>query len=255
MIAFEDFASLTDVAWRSHFEVEQGIYIAEGTKTIERAICAGHALRTVISEPRWTQSLIAAGVPAERISEQSETAMESITGYHVHRGALAAFDRPAPVPLAATLDGSRRVVVIEDVVDHANIGAIMRSAAAFEIDAVILTPRCADPLYRRAIKVSMGAVFAVPWTRASWDDITAALEARQYVSFALTPAWHALDIREISQELRERPLALVLGTEGDGLTEHAMRTCTHRVRIPMAHGVDSLNVAAAAAVACFELTR
>lgn len=255
MIDFADFASLTDVQWRARTEVERGIYIAEGTKTIARAMQAGHALRSVITTARWVPGLLAAGVPADSISEHSESEMESITGFHVHRGALAAFERPPTLPLLPLLASARRLVVVADVVEHANVGAIMRSAAAFEIDAVLLTPACADPLYRRSIKVSMGSVFAVPWTRLPWPEGMDTLHAAGFASLALTPNADATDIRTIDDTTRSGKLALLLGTEGDGLDERTMQRSSLRVRIPMAHGVDSLNVAAAAAVACYELTR
>lgn len=251
----EDFARLTDVQWRSRTEEERGLYIAEGEKTIARALAAGHRLRRVVCEPRWTAGLITLGVDAARIEEHSEAELEAITGYHVHRGALAAFDRPSLPEPRSLIAGARRLVVVEDVVDHTNVGAIMRSAAAFEVDAVLLTPSCADPLYRRSIKVSMGSVFAVPWTRLPWPDGIDLLHEEGFHTLALTPVADATDIRTLDAALRARPLALVFGTEGDGLSRTALGRCSQRVRIPMAHDVDSLNVAAAAAVACFELTR
>lgn len=250
-----DFASLTDVEWRSRFEVEHGLYVAEGAKTIERSLMAGHALRSVITEERWLPGLLELGIPEDRIAIHAPGEMERITGYHVHRGALAAFERPAPLDFTALLGGTRRIVVVEDVVDHTNVGAIMRSAAAFTIDAVLLTQSCADPLYRRAIKVSMGAVFSVPWARIPWPQGLPMLHEAGFTSLALTPGETAADIRALDDSLRQQPLALVLGTEGDGLAGRTLDACSLRVRIPMAHGVDSLNVAAAAAVACYELTR
>lgn len=255
MIDYEDFARLTDVQWRSRAEIERGLYIAEGAKTIDRALRAGHRLRGAICEVRWVPGLIALGVSVDDISVRSAAEMEVLTGYHVHRGALAAFDRPAAPNLLQLLGEARRVVVIEDVVDHANIGAILRSAAAFAIDAVLLTPACADPLYRRSIKVAMGAVFAVPWARIEWPTGLELLHESGFTTLALTPRLAARDIREIDTELRGQKLALVFGTEGDGLSPAALSGCRMAVRIPMSHDVDSLNVAAAAAVACFELTR
>lgn len=251
----EDFARLTDVQWRSRAEAEAGLYVAEGEKTIARAIAAGHRLRGVITEPRWVPGLLALGVPPEHIHEHSQAELEAITGYHVHRGALAAFDRPALPDAHDIMTGARRLVVIEDVVDHTNVGAIMRSAAAFAVDAVLLTPSCADPLYRRSIKVSMGSVFSVPWTRIEWPAGIDLLHEAGFHTLALTPAADAVDIRTIPDALRQAPLALVFGTEGVGLSATALERCSQRVRIPMSHDVDSLNVAAAAAVACFELTR
>ena len=255
MIEFDDFASLTDVQWRTRHEVERGIYIAEGTKTIARSLAAGHSLRGVITEERWVPALLTIGVPERAIAIQDPARMEQITGYHVHRGALAAFDRPMPPELEVLLASARRLVVIEDVVDHANVGALMRSAAAFDIDAVLLTPACADPLYRRSIKVAMGAVFAVPWARLPWPAGIDRLHAAGFATLALTPDPTALDIRALDQGLLEARLALLFGTEGEGLSPSALAASTHRVRIPMSHAVDSLNVAAAAAVACFAVTR
>ena len=255
MIDYADFATLTDVQWRSSMEVERGLYIAEGAKTIERAIAAGHQLRSVITEPKWTGGLLKLGIPSELIHEHDVDDMERITGFHVHRGALAAFARPALPTPEALVAGMHRLLVIEDVVDHTNVGAIMRSAAAFDIDAVLLTPSCADPLYRRAIKVSMGAVFAVPWTRIAWPEGMQLLQDHGFRTIALTPDPSATDLRLLSDGLRADALAIILGTEGSGLSERAMRAADLRVRIPMAHGVDSLNVAAATAVACYELTR
>lgn len=255
MIDVGDFARLTDVQWRTRRETEHGLYIAEGAKTIARALQAGHRLRGVICEQRWVPELLELGVEERLIAVQTEADMEHLTGYHVHRGALAAFDRPIEPSLDDLLAGARRLVVIEDVVDHANVGAVLRSAAAFDIDAVLLTPSCADPLYRRAVKVAMGAVFSVPWARIAWPSGIDMLHEAGFTTLALTPARSAIDIRCLDESTRERPLALVLGTEGEGLSAHALEHCSMRVRIPMSHDIDSLNVAAAAAVACFELTR
>lgn len=255
MIEYEDFRALTDVQWRSRIEPERGLFLAEGFKTIERALLAGHAIRGVISEPRWVPELLAIGVDPVRIAIHDQGELEEITGYHVHRGALAAFQRPETQTVQELLKDAHRVVIMEDVVDHTNVGAIMRSAAAFAIDAVLLSTSCADPLYRRAIKVSMGSVFSVPWSRIPWPSGLDALHDLGFATLALTPAETASDIRTISHEVGNVPVALILGTEGDGLADRTMQRCRHRVRIPMAHGVDSLNVAAAAAVACYELTR
>lgn len=255
MIDLANFASLTDVQWRGRMESERGLYVAEGSKTIERALHAGHTLRGVISEARWLPQLLDLGIERSLISVQDSDELEAITGYHVHRGALAAFDRPSIAQAEVLLEGARRVVVIEDVVDHTNVGAIMRSAAAFAIDAVLLSESCADPLYRRAIKVSMGAVFAVPWARIAWPAGIGLLREHGFQSLALTPDHTAEDIRSLTDGVRAGRLALVLGTEGDGLSKSALERCDRRVRIAMTHDVDSLNVAAAAAVACFELTR
>jgi tRNA G18 (ribose-2'-O)-methylase SpoU len=186
--------------------------------------------------------------------------LEQVTGFHVHRGALAAMSRlPLPDP-AALLERSQRVAVLEKVNNHTNIGAIFRSAAALGMDAVLLAPDCADPLYRRAVRVSMGTVFAVPYARLGadpegppWPRALDLLAAHGYRRLALTPAPDAIDLRELRLGPQEK-VALLLGSEGEGLSPRALAACDLRVRIPMAPGVDSLNVAAAAAVACYALT-
>lgn len=255
MINAKDFARLTDVEWRSHHEVERGIFIAEGLTTIRRALAAGCQLSSAISSPRWVEGLLELGIPHSAIEVLTETELEALTGFHVHRGALAAFQRPLEPELADVLRNARRIVVVEDVVDHANIGAIVRSVAAFQIDALLLTPRCADPLYRRSIKVSMGNVFNIPWCRIGWPSGIATLAAAGFATLALTPAAGSVDIGDVDPKIRDERWALLLGTEGEGLHPKTIRDSNLAVRIPMAHNVDSLNVASAAAVACFALTR
>ena len=176
-----------------------------------------------------------------------------MTGFHLHRGALAAMARPAPQLLEQLLQGASRVAILEDIVDHTNVGAIFRSAAALNVDAVLVTPRCADPLYRRSIRVSMGTVFQVPWARLeSWP----ARSAEPCTSWASKSAALALEedsltLEELSAR-RDEKLALILGTEGHGLSPRTLAACDDTVMIPMSHGVDSLNVAAASAVAFWE---
>jgi tRNA G18 (ribose-2'-O)-methylase SpoU len=175
--------------------------------------------------------------------------LEAITGFNVHRGAIASMHRPAPVPVAEVVAAARRVVVLEDVVDHTNVGAVFRSVAGIGADAVLVSPRCADPLYRRAVRVSMGTVFQVPWARLEpWPAGLGVLRGMGFTvaALALTPS--AVPLDRLEAEPPER-LALVLGTEGDGLSDLALGEADLAVRIPMAGGVDSLNVAAAAAVA------
>ena len=179
--------------------------------------------------------------------------LEAITGYRVHRGALAAFERPALPDPAVLLADARRVVVLEDIVDHTNVGAIFRSVAALGADAVLVSPRCADPLYRRSVRVSMGTVFQVPWTRLpEWPEAARMLRAHEFSIAALALADGAVSLRDLAADPPER-LALVFGAEGDGLSAHALEAADRVVTIPMAHGVDSLNVAAAAAVALYAL--
>jgi tRNA G18 (ribose-2'-O)-methylase SpoU len=184
----------------------------------------------------------------------SEALAEEVTGFHVHRGALASLER-RPLPSVDTvLAGASTVVVLEDIVDHTNVGAIFRSAAALGIDAVLLAPRCADPLYRRAVKVAMGAVFTVPWTRVeSWYDALPQLSAAGFTTVALTLAEDACEIEEAVAGLDR--VALVLGGEGHGLSPRWEQSADRRAVIPMRAGIDSLNVAAATAVACYVTAR
>jgi tRNA G18 (ribose-2'-O)-methylase SpoU len=184
---------------------------------------------------------------------RSEVELEAITGFAVHRGALAAMHRPTLPSLGDLVASARRVVVIEDVVDHTNVGAIFRSAAGIGADSIVVSPRCADPLYRRSVKVSMGTVFQVPWTRAeSWPGALDELRALGFVVAGLALTSGAVPLDEFASRAHER-VALVLGTEGDGLTRRALAHVDEAVVIPMRGGVDSLNVAAAAAVAMWEL--
>jgi tRNA G18 (ribose-2'-O)-methylase SpoU len=259
-----DYTRLTDSALRTHLEAEHGLFIAEGTKVITRAVAAGYPLRSILlgrSRLADLSDLAAAagtapdGTPAKTpVYLVPDEVAERLTGYRVHRGALASLAR-RPLPTVSALVGrARRVVVLEDLVDHGNVGAIFRCAAALGVDAVLLSPRCADPLYRRSVKVSMGAVFAVPYARmAGWYDGLADLKSAGFRLFALTPDPRAAPI---SEALRPGgPAALLLGTEGDGLSARWLHEADKAVCIPMsesarAAGVDSLNVVAAAAIAC-----
>jgi tRNA G18 (ribose-2'-O)-methylase SpoU len=243
-----DFTELRDVQVRSRREPAEGLFIAEGKATIRRAFDAGYSPRAVLTTERWLASMddLLDGIDAPVLVVDEEL-LEATTGYPVHRGALASMARRPLPSLAEAVEGATRVVVLEDLVDHTNVGAVFRSAAALGMDAVLLTPRCADPLYRRAIRTSMGAVFTVPWTRVDGPE---ALHEAGFELLALTPAADAVDLRSY---VRAPKVALALGSEGDGLTSAWLDAADIRVRIPMANGVDSLNVAAAAAVACFAL--
>jgi tRNA G18 (ribose-2'-O)-methylase SpoU len=179
--------------------------------------------------------------------------LEAVTGYSVHRGALAAMARKPELDALELAEGARRIVVLEEVNNHTNIGAVLRCAAGLGVDAVLLDPRCADPLYRRSVKVSMGAVFAVPWARLGpWPDALAGVRDLGFTLLALTPDAGATSIAELGPEVTDRA-ALLLGAEGPGLSAAALAAADLRVRIPMAAGVDSLNVASAAAVAFYAL--
>lgn len=179
--------------------------------------------------------------------------IEGITGFHLHRGALASMHRPVLPPVAEVVADARRVLVVEDVVDHTNVGAVFRSAAGLGADGILVTPRCADPLYRRSVRVSMGTVFQVPWTRIDpWPGGVEVLRDLGFTVAALALADDAITLDELAADPPER-LALVLGTEGDGLSRRTVAAADVTVTIPMAGGVDSLNVAAAGAVAAWAL--
>ena len=243
-----DFVALTDVAARSVREPEEGLFIAEGAKVIRRALSAGYRPRAVLTEPKWLPELAGEpGLAAAEVLLAAPDVLRCVTGYRVHRGALASFIRPALSPPRALLANARFVVVLVDLVDHTNVGAIFRTAAALGADAVLVTPACADPLYRRSIKVSMGAALTVAWTRTGPDPLA---DLDGWSTVALTPAADATDLDSV---VLHGPRALLLGTEGDGLPALLMRAVDVRARIPMAAGVDSLNVAAASAIALHHL--
>ncbi|WP_228760135.1 RNA methyltransferase [Pseudactinotalea sp. HY158] len=251
-----EYTRLTDVALRRRLEPERGLYLAESTNVIARAVEAGHEPISFLTAPRWLPDLdpllrrTGAGqyghVP---VYVAPEEVLEKITGFHLHRSAIAAMHRPELPAVADVLRGARRVAVLEGITDHANVGAALRSAAGLAVDAVLVTPTCADPLYRRSIRVSMGTVFQVPWTRIDpWPGGLGQLRAAGFTTAALALREDALTLDELAADPPER-LALILGTEGPGLSEATIAAADLAVRIPMSHGVDSLNVAAAAAVA------
>ena len=247
-----DFLHLRDEQFRRRHESEHGLFLAEGSKTIRRALDAGYALRRILLTQRWVEGLSDIA-PSAEVLLVSDDIMEATVGFPVHRGALASFDR-SPVPsLDAVLAGAARIAVLEDLVDHTNVGAVFRSAAALGVDGVVLTPRCGDPLYRRAVRTSMGAVFRVPWTRIHWRDGPAALRAAGFTLAALTPAPDAVALGSIDPAAYPR-LALVIGNEADGSSAHWLDAADLRLRIPMREGIDSLNAAAAAAVAFYALS-
>lgn len=260
-----DYVSLTDVALRSRHEPSKGLYIAESSTVLRRALGAGHRPRSVLLSPRWLPDLVTmlASLPDEGTSVPVYVAepdvLEAITGFHVHRGALASMHRPSLESVHDLLStarggtGARRVAILEDIVDHTNVGAIFRSAAGLGIDAVLVTPRCADPLYRRSVRVSMGTVLQVPWTRiADWPDGASQLHDAGFTIAGLALDDGAITLDAFAADPPER-VALLLGTEGDGLSHGALEGADVVVTIPMARGVDSLNVAAASAVALWAL--
>ncbi|MBO0819308.1 MAG: RNA methyltransferase [Nocardiopsaceae bacterium] len=258
-----DYARLTEVSLRTSLEAEHGLFIAEGTKVIGRAIAAGYPVRSVLlAESRRGDlpALLPPGKepPGAEVYLVPDEVAERLTGFRVHRGALASLERRPLPDVAEVVDPARRIVVLEDLVDHGNVGAIFRCAAALGVDAVVLSPRCADPLYRRSVKVSMGAVFSIPYGRMTdWFGGLAGLRAAGFRLLALTPDESAAPIEQALDRETER-VALLLGTEGDGLSARWRHEADQAVRIPMAPGaraagVDSLNVVAAAAIACHML--
>jgi tRNA G18 (ribose-2'-O)-methylase SpoU len=250
-----DYRDLRDVELRKHLEAEHGLFIAEGEKVVRRAAEAGHVARSFLMAPRWLDGLAdvldRSDAPCYVVSEQLA---EQVTGFHVHRGALASLERRPLPSVSDVLAGARTVVVLEDVVDHTNVGAVFRAAAGLGVDTVLLSPRCADPLYRRSVKVAMGAVFSLPYARLDdWYDALTDVSAAGFTTVALTLADDAVEIENAVAGLDR--VALVLGAEGHGLSARWEQSADRRAVIPMAAGIDSLNVASAAAVACYVTQR
>ncbi len=250
----EVFATLTEAQLRNRIEPDKGIFIAESPKVIRVALDAGYEPVALLCEEKHITGDAADIV--ERCGDVpiytgSRSLLASLTGYTLTRGVLCAMRRKPALPVAQICADARRVVVIDGVVDTTNIGAIFRSAAALGIDAVLLTPTSCDPLNRRAVRVSMGSVFLVPWT---WIDKPADLQKLGFktAAMALTDNSVSIDYPALRDEEK---LAVIMGTEGDGLAHDVITEADYVVRIPMAHGVDSLNVAAAAAVAFWELRK
>ena len=255
-VRLADYVRLRETSLRRHLEAEHGLFIAEGEKVIRRAVEAGYRPRSFLLAERWLAGLTDVlrrwlEVPVYVVSEELA---EEVTGFHVHRGALASLHREVrhTVDEILAAGASRsRIAVLEDLVDHTNVGAVFRSAAALGVDAIFVTPRCADPLYRRSIKVSMGTVFQVPWTRIDpWPDGIQLLKDAGYLVAGMTLGDGAITLDELAAQ-RPSKLALVFGTEGHGLTPRADRMLDARVTIPMMNGVDSLNVASSSAVAFY----
>ena len=255
------FARLTEGQLRRQQESEQGIFIAESPKVIERALNGGYEPVALLMERKHIDgdaADILARCPDVPVYTAGREVLESLTGFALTRGVLCAMKRRPLPAVEDLLQDARRVAVLEGIVDPTNVGAAFRSAAALNMDAVLVTPTCCDPLYRRAARVSMGTVFQVPWTRIG-DDHTQwphpGLERLNAMGFKTA----AMALRDDSVSiddpnlLAEEKLAIVLGTEGDGLTDETIRSCDYTVKIPMSHGVDSLNVAAASAVAFWQL--
>lgn len=250
------YARLTEAQLRSRVEPEKGIFIAESPKVIERALDAGCEPFSILTERKHIASQAAAviakcgNIP---VYTADSALLEDLTGYRLTRGVLCAMRRPRLPEVEELCKTARRVAVLENIVDSTNVGAIFRSAAALGMDAVLVTPSCCDPLCRRAVRVSMGTVFQVPWAYLpEGEDWVPALKALGFKTAAMALRQDSVRLNDPALN-REEKLAIVLGTEGDGLAGSTIAHCDYTVCIPMAHGVDSLNVAAASAVAFYQL--
>jgi tRNA G18 (ribose-2'-O)-methylase SpoU len=250
-----EYTNLKDVNLRKLMEPAQGLFIAESARVIEQALSLGYVARSLLlAEPRAQDfaDVIALAGPAP-VYVAPYDVLKDVTGFHVHRGALAALQRPEQPSVSNILDGARRIVILESIVDHTNVGAIFRTVAALGWDGILITPDCADPLYRRSVRVSMGATLHLPWNRlSSWPQDLDRVRAAGFNIIGLTPDSAAVPMDVFARGVPDR-VAMVLGTEGEGLTTKLAREVDHLVRIPMAEGRDSLNVGAAAAIACWEM--
>lgn len=267
------YTNLTEIQLRNRLEPEKGLFIAESPKVIDRALAAGREPISLLVEEPWIEGMTDTfdfvdthwgnDIPVYVASPEQ---LKQLTGYRLHRGALSAMRR-WPLPSVANVcAGARRIAVMENIVDHTNVGALMRSAAALDVDAVLVTPSCGDPLYRRAARVSMGTVFQIPWTRIggesrhAWPfDGLKQLHDLGFTTVAMALTDDSISLDELVRRLNTNSdapdyierLALIFGTEGDGLSRHTIANADLTVKIPMSHGVDSLNVAASSAVAFY----
>ena len=259
--ALDLFARLTEGQLRNRREAEKGVFIAESPKVIQRALDGGYEPLALLMEGRHIEGQ-GAGIIARcgdiPVYTAPREVLAALTGYELTRGVLCAMRRPSLPTVEEVCAGARRVAVLEGIVDSTNVGAIFRSAAALNMDAVLVTPTCGDPLYRRAVRVSMGTVFQVPWTRigsspAHWPEQgIEQLRALGFKTAAMALCDNSVSIDD-PRLMAEDKLAIILGTEGDGLAPATIAACDYTVKIPMSHGVDSLNVAAAGAVAFWQL--
>ena len=257
------YARLTEVQLLNREYPEKGLFIAESPKVIERVLNAGCFPVSILVEKKHIEGEakeIIARCPDIPVYTAEFDVLTQLTGFKLTRGMLCAMRRPKLPTVEEVCSGARRIAILENVMNPTNIGAIFRSAAAFNIDAVLLPPACSNPLYRRAIRVSMGTVFQIPWTflggdEASWPGSgMQTLKEMGFKTAAMALSDDSVTIRD-SRLLAEEKLAIILGTEGDGLADETIAQCDYTVRIPMSHGVDSLNVAAASAVAFYQLSQ
>lgn len=257
------YARLTEVQLLNREYPEKGLFIAESPKVIERALNAGCVPVSILVEKKHIEGEakeIIARCPDIPVYTAEFDVLTQLTGFQLTRGMLCAMRRPKLPTVEEICSGAHRIAILENVMNPTNIGAIFRSAAALNMDAVLLTPACSNPLYRRAIRVSMGTVFQIPWTffggnEASWPDSgMQQLKEMGFKTAAMALNDDSVTIRN-PRLLAEEKLAIILGTEGDGLADETIAQCNYTVRIPMSHGVDSLNVAAASAVAFYQLSQ
>lgn len=253
------YARLTEAQLRNRFEPAKGMFIAESPKVIHRALDGGCQPVSLLMERKDITGAareVIARCPGIPVYTADEDLLCALTGYHLTRGVLCAMRRPKLLTMEEICAGASRIVVLENVMNPTNVGAIIRSAAALGMDAVLLTPGCSDPLYRRSARVSMGTVFQIPWTfTGSWpEEGMGRLKSLGFQTAAMALSDRAVSIDD-GRLMAEEKLAIVLGSEGDGLTNATIADCDYTVKIPMYHGVDSLNVAAASAVAFWQLRK
>lgn len=251
----DEYLRLSEAHLRMRTDVENGLYIAESTKVVQRAINAGHTPRSFLLAEKHLGQLVAEfnRFPDAPIFIGDDAQLQDLVGFHLHRGAMAAMNRPAPRDLDEVLAASSRVAILEDIADHTNLGAIIRSASGLGIDAVLLTPKCVDPWYRRSARVSMGTVFDLPWVRLeSWPRDIERIRAHGYRMLAMELTDDAVPLNDIQLAAGEKA-AMILGNEGRGVTAEALAAVDTTVIIPMHREVDSLNVGAASAIAFWHL--
>lgn len=251
----DEYLRLSEANLRMRTDVENGLYIAESTKVVQRAINAGHVPRSFLLAEKHLDQLTEEfnRFPDAPIFIGDDRQLQDLVGFHLHRGAMAAMNRPEPLDLDEVLEASSRVAILEDIADHTNLGAIIRSASGLGVDAVLLTPKCVDPWYRRSARVSMGTVFDLPWVRMlSWPEDIQTLKKHGYEMLAMELTEDAIPLNEVEIKSGQK-VAMILGNEGRGVTDEALAAVDRTVIIPMYREVDSLNVGAASAIAFWHL--
>lgn len=251
----DEYLRLSEAHLRMRTDVENGLYIAESTKVVQRAINAGHVPRSFLLAEKHLDQLAEEfnRFPDAPIFIGDDRQLQDLVGFHLHRGAMAAMNRPEPLDLDEVLEASSRIAILEDIADHTNLGAIIRSASGLGVDAVLLTPKCVDPWYRRSARVSMGTVFDLPWVRMqSWPEDLQTLKNHGYEMLAMELTDDAIPLNEVEIKAGQK-VAMILGNEGRGVTDEALAAVDRTVIIPMHRDVDSLNVGAASAIAFWHL--